>query len=983
MKNSKKLILMSTLAALFGVAGVGTLGAAAEEVVNPGQPASFVIEHASTIRTESPFGIRFTATISADDHNDLVAYAQSHDTTVEYGMLIIPEDLLGGETLDANDAEGNLRESYKEGTSYDPVAGMTNNYEKIVVTPTLSADGKTYSMTGGIKNLNANNVSRDFAVRGYVLVDGTYYYTESFSRSIYTAATYAIDALDADSDVAKYLNRVVIDRVEAAYTQASVKITSDGRDFEYGLLHTGETFEMIGSVSNGRRTLESKATPTDMTNLQHVSRGVYKVTGFGNVSLTANVGATESVTDTALPVTTLASHERVWTLTAETDTNAEFAYKWGSKTTPFEYVAEYEGISDVLQYDSSAVKSSRWLFPKTFKPSAGDYFLFDINWSSVFQLEIGFYYNGAKSQWSASTGYTTDFYSDEDGKGTYTAPLTNPVTGVEETVTVFEWRLLNLDSSEANKSIVSNYGKWMTLEFHFPENPDYDISFENNVIAMYPLGSTADNYFANFRVQDYAAAPDVLVDFVPAEQLAEEYAQGDEIAFELVYADPIGRKSYEPATDLTVSGGAHYNDGGKIVSMLGEATVSYDVNGTPKSYLVNGPRQMVVPYTAITRGIGYDNVKDTTTTIEYKDIFMGHEDVALVKRNGYNFGVGLENIYQNAIPVGAYIYYDFICNQNIAAYTNVYGTKNQGISGNANVNVYSAAGVKQASANFNPTPAPAHAQLGKWVQVEMMPLTKAATGIQLWAFLDAGYNNSRTYVAFANVVVSLDRIVNVDEATSTISRNAMTDYTAPTLSSAEFGGTLNMTADQSTLGLWATSNIKTGFNFEPTTEEIGGVAAGAAYKSTQRTAQKQIIAPTIATMGLGKSTSAFGNDKYFYIDVYMTGEVELAVALGWNYAHTTDWLYGGTNNTYCTSITCYAQDGTVLKSYNEDGTEKKCADLSDSQFWNQWITIEIKCNGSAAPSATMNGIFINNAPAEGTELYFKDYIFTNQKRTWA
>ena len=105
----------------------------------------------------------------------------------------------------------------------------------------------------------------------------------------------------------------------------------------------------------------------------------------------------------------------------------------------------------------------------------------------------------------------------------------------------------------------------------------------------------------------------------------------------------------------------------------------------------------------------------------------------------------------------------------------------------------------------------------------------------------------------------------------------------------------------------------------------------------------------------------------------MTGEVELAVALGWDYAHTTNWLYGGTNNTYCTSIKCYKQDGTELTNI----------DLSAEENWNQWITIEIKCNGSAAPSATMNGIFINNAPAEATELYFKDYIFTTQKRTWA
>ena len=565
-------------------------------------------------------------------------------------------------------------------------------------------------------------------------------------------------------------------------------------------------------------------------------------------------------------------------------------------------------------------------------------------------------------------------------------------TGVEETITVFEWRLLNMDGTEANSSVVSNYGKWMTLEFYFPENADYDISFINNVIGTYPIGSTEHNYFANFRIQNYAAAPDELVDFVPAEQLAEEYAQGDEIAFDLVYSDPIGRKTYIPTTEFTVNGGAHCNEDGKVVTMLGEATVSYTIGDNVRTYTLNGPRQMTVPYTSIIGGRSYDNygAASVKAKVEYKDLFMGHEDIAFAQCGGSsNFGVGFETIYQNAIPAGAYIYFDFFANMNVSLWTGLYANKNTNMSTSTDVKAYSSTGESLGAFNANPnTPSYNNPQNGVWIQVEMLPTAHVAKDYSIWSVYGYSYNG-KAYVGFANVVVSLDRIVNTTETenadgttTTVISRDAMKNYTTPKLTSAEFGGTINMT-EKSTLGLWVTSNAHNSFKFGATTEEIGGVAAGDAYKSTQRTAASMIMTPTTAIWKLNSSTDKFGNGRYFYLDVYMTGEVELAVLLGWNYAHKTDWLYGGTANTYCASITCYAQNGTVLKSYNEDGTEKKCADLSDRQFWNQWITIEIKCNGSAASSFSANGIWINNALADGTELYFKDYIFTNQKRVWA
>ena len=80
MKSKKKLTLLSCLSALIAVAGVGTIGATAE-LENPGAPTTFVMQNAASVRTTSPFGIRFTATISGAEYDAFAAYQAQQDTT--------------------------------------------------------------------------------------------------------------------------------------------------------------------------------------------------------------------------------------------------------------------------------------------------------------------------------------------------------------------------------------------------------------------------------------------------------------------------------------------------------------------------------------------------------------------------------------------------------------------------------------------------------------------------------------------------------------------------------------------------------------------------------------------------------------------------------------------------------------------------------------------------------------------------------------
>ena len=80
MKSKKKLTLLSCLSALIAVAGVGTIGAnAQEELENLGAPTTFVMQSAASVRTTDPFGIRFTATISGAEYDAIAAHQARQD----------------------------------------------------------------------------------------------------------------------------------------------------------------------------------------------------------------------------------------------------------------------------------------------------------------------------------------------------------------------------------------------------------------------------------------------------------------------------------------------------------------------------------------------------------------------------------------------------------------------------------------------------------------------------------------------------------------------------------------------------------------------------------------------------------------------------------------------------------------------------------------------------------------------------------------
>ena len=984
MKHSKKIALLSSLAALVGVAGAGTIGANAE-VTNPGAPTTFAIEQAAAIRVSSPYGIRFTANISAAEHEALTAYAESLGETVEYGMLIIPADLIPqDEALDANDAEGTLKEVGTETGDTD----YTNNYYKIVAEPQANAENTEYAITAGIKQIKENNVSRPFAARAYALVGGTYYYTDTFERSIYTAATYAIDSIDADkTDALNYFKETVIDRVEAAYTTATVEITSESGDVAYDLASVGEVITATGYVSNGTKTLESKATLSD-ANLTHVAGKQYKVKDFGTVDTTADVGATAALTGKTLQV-----KEKYAEITQELADSDAFYKKWGSSVNPFTYKEVFQGKEDVLRFDA-VNKSSRFIVNKAvLQPVGGKYYVFDFYFTANVNVEWFWYYDGTKNYITkgdnGSQGNTYDrattFYNDADAKATETATLLNPTTNAMETITLFEWRILDPLGNELNAPLSSNYGKWLTMEIYFPENEGWNFAYDQaqGGIAFYPAGNSEEgaHYFANFRLNDYKIQPSTLTGFRPVEELKDSYAQDEAVAFETTLTDTLGRTIIGGADAAVVTGGATTDaTTGDVVVLLGDVTVSMEVAGATQSYTLVGPKTMNVPHTALISGLAYSNAVAAKTGIDitYEDEFMGNEDVAYVTMSKSQWwGVSFTKEYLDIIPVGASIYFELYIARNTNLYTGMFGHTNTtgALSSLENVNFYDATGAatsKSTTADAYPNTAVYHS----WRTVEITNITHAPANVAMISGIDSNWSSSRLHIGIANIRVSLERLATTADEGATYTMNTI-DATLPTL--AELG-TLELMPNERAWGLYlnhnvgATSSIGTKW-FAPTTEEVGGVAAGQAFKwdSTQVGDGKGLFfnIPAQRIVNTAAANNAKWGQNYFYIDVYFDGEVDMSMNLGWNYANNISTMMGGTVNHYASSVKAYDK---------ATGAELANVDLSLAENQGKWITLEVKSNTSAAMNM-VNGWYFN-AIAEGATAYFMNPMICTTARTF-
>ena len=935
MKNNKKLTLLSSLAALIAVAGVGTIGANAEGTVKPEALTTFAMQHATSVRTTAPYGIRFTATLSEAEYTVIQNYAAENEAPVEYGMLIIPTDLIpAGETLDCDDDNGTLKESGTQDVWGDlgeddgdptndvivtPDTNPKDNYEKIVAEPIYDETTGTYSITGGIKGVLPNNFSRPFTARAYVMVAGTYYYTQTWERSIYTAATYAESNLTAGTEEHTYFTETVIGAVEGTYTEAETVIESGADeydyDFDYGMIQVGQTFSVKGYVTrtitdnNGTpddttddttitRKLESKATLTNATNVKYLSGGTYKVTAIGEIDVTADVGAVASVTNKQYK-----ARQSVYEINEANHDKLGAAYSGTFNTKLVEYAGETCYWIDVKEdygtEDTSDDKAMAQGFamPKGALPvKAGQTLLIDMYAPKPATSYVYPVFRFLRPKVKGGSGYVFGRCKDSEyamGNGNHGAGIAlfddvlyNAAKTNDE---IFSFQWYNPTTGEPFTGAGFHnigYNKWQTLAITF----NIDIQPDDQ-IQIFAYGGYNDLYVANIRIvdADYVFAMRTVTDFAMVEEAKGEYAEGEMVNFNVSYTDNFGRNLVANASEFgtfTVKGthkAPTVANGAVTFGEYGDVTAQYTYGDyTSETVSLIGPvYARDIDITTIKGGYAQGKVADYSV-YTHLDSWMGNDDVmrmyvphgrtkdGVVQSTigGFNFGDKTVKCTK-----GTYLTLDvFVPHQGYIVTPLPGGDTYMNSSGVAGkYQYYNADGTKHTGTTWNATTD--QPGWGEWLRLEIYN-NYAELGVGYYAhiMLYANTYSART-LYIGRAVVSNRSLKNLN--TGLVPEIELEEVTKP--------AQLELLNDNDPLGVYLNNwnnNNKYTDNLVKTTEDIENVAnAGEAYEWTCTSVKDVAGALTSQSKldsiwgGLNFTTTVrrlYDSYSYFYFDIYLT-----------------------------------------------------------------------------------------------------------------
>ena len=531
----------------------------------------------AAIRLTDPYGIRYTATISQDDYDTIA----STYTTVEYGMLICPTDLLVGKTLDFDTSDGLV--------PGNAAAGQVE-FGYVAATPVLDESTETYTLKGSLIGIKEENLSRPFTGRAYIKATDangavSYAYTGEESRAIYTVATYAVNdpneekqaKLDAVvAGVAQtpraYLNSV-IDKVQSVYGNPEITVTSSNAETnDYNILNGGDTIKVSATVSKTvggvTRTLDACPTITAQENsgitLEQTSPTEYTVRGFNKTgyNLNATIGTGTN------KLSALAFDENVQSWQNEI-TLADIGEPWlnagnAATLTPVEATeGDLVGAYHWTGYNRFGVKTN-----VTNKLEVGDRVVFDIYANDGVIMVWNF--NGSGDMYPYSINSSKQYGTvTKDGVDLFSFRTIDPATGEQIT---------------ANATTYKN--KWLTYEITILKVPTDSIM---NITYLETGNFSVANclYVRNLQVLKYTNEATVA--------LADGVVIDQENPYEFLTPINIGavevtdNRGVVKTLPATATGG--YVEDGVLYTGLGTQTITVKAKGLEDGleYTINGP----------------------------------------------------------------------------------------------------------------------------------------------------------------------------------------------------------------------------------------------------------------------------------------------------------------------------------------------------------------------------------------------------------
>lgn len=181
MKNKKVIGLLASLGcvAIAAGAGLATTNASAASTLGGVDVSSFQMTHGASVRfkaKDGKNGIRFEATLSDGAYGDLEALQSTAGVSVNYGMLIVPADIVASKPLTLANVFGTSAVyTLVEDCNPDGETCICNKthiasvqYE--TMSDANTADGKK-NLRGSLVDILPNNINREFVGLGYIEYD--------------------------------------------------------------------------------------------------------------------------------------------------------------------------------------------------------------------------------------------------------------------------------------------------------------------------------------------------------------------------------------------------------------------------------------------------------------------------------------------------------------------------------------------------------------------------------------------------------------------------------------------------------------------------------------------------------------------------------------------------------------------------------------------------------------------------------------------
>ncbi len=238
------------------------------------------VAESAEIKSSTPSGIRFTASISKADYEGL---AETYDT-VECGIIIAPKNYVGSATMTVDgwkvDGTGDDVVKYDGGE----IVPDTKYFQTSTVIPKLDSETNVYTFVGAFVDIGDANLDREFIVRAYVATknDGdaklTYNYSNTSNRSVYSVAANALvfesELNSSDLEFVKGVTQKVnTANAEVDYT-FTVKNLTEGKE-QTDPLKNGDTFKVVASYTNTFGDIIEVATVIDNEKITDNGNGTY------------------------------------------------------------------------------------------------------------------------------------------------------------------------------------------------------------------------------------------------------------------------------------------------------------------------------------------------------------------------------------------------------------------------------------------------------------------------------------------------------------------------------------------------------------------------------------------------------------------------------------------------------------------------------------------------------------------------------------